>query len=90
MSALTGLLIPHSSGLAWACLPLVPDLVSQLVTQRVWDAVHLPNSLSVVPAFQAARFDYDDTYQEFAKTFGLKLDRWTTCGGRHCAGDWLR
>ena len=25
--------------LPWACLSLVPDLVSQLVTQRVWDAV---------------------------------------------------
>lgn len=38
---------------------------------RMCPTLHLPSS--VVPAFQAARFDYDDMYREFAKKFGLKL-----------------
>lgn len=36
------------------------------------DFVQLSISKSVVPGFQTARFDYDDTYQEFAKKFDLK------------------
>ena len=38
---------------------------------RLCPTLHLPNS--VQPSFQAARFEYDDTYQDFAKKFDIKL-----------------